>query len=113
MMRLPDGTLKVLIEGISRVRVDYVLAQEDHYAAQITVMQEDAPDKEAEALVRTLLGRFEQYAKLNKKVPPEVLSSLSGSDDASRIADSIGAHMGIKIENKQTVLEQSQSGRAR
>ena len=105
MMRLPDGTLKVLIEGVNRIRIDYVLSQSDHYAAQITVLEEpEHQDREAEALVRALLGRFEQYAKLNKKIPPEVLSSLSGSDDASRIADSIAAHMAIKIDNKQAVL---------
>ena len=106
LLKLPDGTVKVLVEGSKRARIVHFLPNEKFFTAQITAL--DTPrleDREAEVLSRSVMNQFEQYVKLNKKVPPEVLTSLAGIDDPNRLADTIAAHMSLKIEEKQKILE--------
>ena len=106
LLKLPDGTIKVLVEGAQRARVVDYIETDSMFFASTELLDEEAPDERAvEILLRPALSQFEQYVKLNKKVPPEILSSLSGIDDPSRLADTIAAHMSIKIEEKQSVLE--------
>jgi len=105
-LKLPDGTVKVLVEGVSRVKV-LMLDDDDGYfkAEVVTCVSEEPEEREAEVLMRSLLGQFEQYVKLNKKIPPEVIASLAGIDDAARMADTVAAHMTLKLEDKQLLLE--------
>ncbi len=106
MLKLPDGTVKVLVEGTQRVKVLRVLDGKDHFDAEIEVVPVDVnPDPDAEAMRRALVSQFDQYVKLNKKIPPEILTSLAGIDDAGRLADTIAAHLPLKLEQKQEVLE--------
>ncbi len=106
MLKLPDGTVKVLVEGTSRVNVLSVEDIDSHFVAEIEVIPaEDATGSESEAMRRTLIAQFEQFVKLNKKIPPEILSSLTGIDDAGRLADIVAAHLPLKLEQKQEVLE--------
>lgn len=106
MLKLPDGTVKVLVEGAQRARVLSVDEGEEHFSCELELMEEtDGQTAEVEALRRTILTQFDQYVKLNKKIPPEILASLNGIDDNGRLADTIGAHLPIKIDQKQTVLE--------
>lgn len=108
LLKLPDGTLKVLVEGVNRVTVHALNNHDDDYqVADIEVQQSiiDMTERKAKALSQSVNGLFEQYVKLNKKVPPEILSSLAGIDDSSRLADTIIAHLGLKLEEKQKVLE--------
>ncbi|EDY85823.1 ATP-dependent protease La [gamma proteobacterium HTCC5015] len=106
LLKLPDGTIKVLVEGEQRARLDGLVSNDNYFVADATPMGEpDADESEAEVLTRTLMNLFDQYVKLNKKVPPEVLSSLSGIDEPSRLSDTIAAHMSLKLEDKQEVLE--------
>ncbi len=106
MLKLPDGTVKVLVEGINRVNVLNVEDVDSHFVAEVEVIPaEDASGSESEAMRRTLISQFEQFVKLNKKIPPEILSSLTGIDDAGRLADIVAAHLPLKLEQKQQVLE--------
>ena len=107
MLKLPDGTIKVLVEGGDRVTVDSFLETNEYYSAAIKVLEKSSlvDDREAEVLLRSVLNLFDQYVKLNKKVPPEILTSLSGIDDPSRLADTIAAHMSLKLDEKQEILE--------
>ncbi len=106
LLKLPDGTVKVLVEGAERARVKGFTETEDHFEAEIEPLDQPVTeDREVEVLMRSLLALFDQYVKLNKKIPPEILSSLSGIDDASRLADTIAAHMSLKLEEKQKILE--------
>jgi len=107
MLKLPDGTIKVLVEGGDRVTVDSLLETNEYYSAAIKLLEKPAvvDDREAEVLLRSVLNLFDQYVKLNKKVPPEILTSLSGIDDPSRLADTIAAHMSLKLDEKQEILE--------
>ena len=106
LLKLPDGTIKVLVEGAQRARVVDFIETDSMFFANTELLDEELPDDRAvEILLRPALNQFEQYVKLNKKVPPEILSSLSSIDDPSRLADTIAAHMSIKIEEKQVVLE--------
>ena len=106
LLKLPDGTVKVLVEGSERASIDNI-AVGDHFAADITVLtEEDRHDeREIDVLVRSIIAQFEQYVKLNKKVPPEILTSLSGIDEPGRLADTVAAHMSLKLSEKQRVLE--------
>jgi ATP-dependent Lon protease len=106
LLKLPDGTVKVLVEGGERAQVDKLIVG-DHFSAEITILtEEDRHDeREIDVLVRAIIAQFEQYVKLNKKVPPEILSSLSGIDEAGRLADTVAAHMALKLSEKQRVLE--------
>src|SRR5437868_4028957 len=106
MLKLPDGTVKVLVEGGTRAHIRDVVDVRTHWVAEATAVALDgtvAP--EVEALRRALLSAFDQYVKLNKKIPPEILTSLSGIDEAGRLADTVAAHLPLKLEQKQQVLE--------
>ncbi|MCP5201358.1 MAG: endopeptidase La [Gammaproteobacteria bacterium] len=106
LLKLPDGTIKVLVEGVYRGRIARFTDTQELYAAEVEKIEtEEVSDREAEVLARSLMSQFDQYVKLNKKVPPEIISSLSSIDDPSRLADTIAAHMSIKIQQKQEVLE--------
>jgi ATP-dependent Lon protease len=107
MLKLPDGTIKVLVEGGDRVSVESLLETNEYYSAAIQLLEKSSlvDDREAEVLLRSVLNLFDQYVKLNKKVPPEILTSLSGIDDPSRLADTIAAHMSLKLDEKQDILE--------
>ena len=107
MLKLPDDTIKVLVEGGDRVVVDTILETNEYYSASTQVLEKTVlvDDREAEVLLRSVLNLFDQYVKLNKKVPPEILTSLSGIDDPSRLADTIAAHMSLKLDEKQEILE--------
>jgi len=106
LLRLPDGTIKVLVEGVQRAKVTRFEDLGYMFAAE-TELLEPAPgsERDTEVLTRSLMNQFDQYVKLNKKVPPEILSSLASIDDASRLADTVAAHMSIKIQDKQKILE--------
>ena len=107
LLKLPDGTMKVLVEGASRAQIDKLSNVNDSLYADYTEMlsTDRLPANHADALSRTLEDTFNQYVKLNKKIPPEVLSSIAGVEDLSKLSDSIAAHMTMRIEEKQEVLE--------
>ena len=106
LLKLPDGTIKVLVEGTERARVSKLREKDGYFAAEIEALEPlPADDREAEVLTRAVLGQFDQYVKLNNKVPPEILSSLAGIDEPGRLADTIAAHLSLKIEEKQGILE--------
>ena len=106
LLKLPDGTVKVLVEGNKRARIVHFVANENFFNAQIVLVDENlGNERESEVLVRSLITQFDQYVKLNKKVPPEILTSLSSIDDPSRLVDTIAAHMSLKIDEKQKILE--------
>src|SRR5881392_814172 len=106
MLKLPDGTVKVLVEGGTRAHIRDVVDVRTHWVAEASAVPADgAPAPEVEALRRALLSAFDQYVKLNKKIPPEILTSLSGIDEAGRLADTVAAHLPLKLEQKQQVLE--------
>jgi ATP-dependent Lon protease len=115
MLKLPDGTVKVLVEGQQRASVNRVDDAETHFTANVTPIEtidvkltakgEKTP--EIEALRRVVIQQFDQYVKLNKKIPPEILSSISSIDDPGRLADTIAAHLPLKLENKQIILDLS------
>jgi ATP-dependent Lon protease len=106
LLKLPDGTVKVLVEGTDRARVGRFIDTEDSFTAELHLLEQETPqDREAEVLMRSVLNQFDQYVKLNNKVPPEILSTLSGIENAGRLADTIAAHLALKISEKQTVLE--------
>ncbi len=106
LLKLPDGTVKVLVEGGERARVDEIVLL-DHFSAEITILreQDEHDEREIDVLVRSIIAQFEQYVKLNKKVPPEILTSLSGIDQPGRLADTVAAHMALKLAEKQRILE--------
>ena len=111
MLKLPDGTVKVLVEGHQRAQVNKISDLETHFVAHLTPVEateSQAPGEEAsselEALRRAVMQQFDQYVKLNKKIPPEILTSIVSIDDAGRLADTIAAHLPLKLENKQAVL---------
>jgi ATP-dependent Lon protease len=106
MLKLPDGTVKVLVEGGARAEIREIVDVKSHWIAEaVAVPLEGAPPPEVEAMRRALLSAFDQYVKLNKKIPPEILTSLSGIDEAGRLADTVAAHLPLKLEQKQQVLE--------
>jgi len=106
MLKLPDGTVKVLVEGSQRARIDTINDGATHFTAQLTpVESEVGDDSEVEAMRRAIVQQFDQYVKLNKKIPPEILASLAGIDDAGRLADTVAAHLPLKLEQKQVILE--------
>lgn len=106
LIRLPDGTVKVLVEGLDRAKIKSVSYGEDFAAAQATVLNPEEPDeKEADALVRSLLAQFDHYVQLSKKIPPEVMSSISSIDEAGRQVDTIASHMSLQLAEKQNLLE--------
>ncbi len=106
MLKLPDGTVKVLVEGTQRARVEAIAIQNDLFMATAAPLpQAGVEDHEIEAMRRAVVAQFDQFVKLNKKIPAEVLSSITGIEDAGRLADTIAAHLPLKLEQKQEVLE--------
>jgi ATP-dependent Lon protease len=106
MLKLPDGTVKVLVEGSQRAVINGVSDIKTHFVADVVAVEPDgASNHEIEAMRRAMISQFDQYVKLNKKIPPEVLTSLAGIDEAGRLADTIVAHLPLKLEQKQQVLE--------
>jgi ATP-dependent Lon protease len=106
MLKLPDGTVKVLVEGAQRARVTNIQDADTHFTSELVPIAPDTTTgAEIEALRRAIVSQFEQYVKLNKKIPPEILTSLAGIDDAGRLADTIAAHLPLKLEQKQKMLE--------
>jgi len=106
LLKLPDGTVKVLVEGMKRARLKHLEIGEC-FSAEIEelVESDDSDEREMDVLTRSVIARFEQYVKLNKKIPPEILTSLSGIDSPSRLADTVAMHMSLKLSEKQKVLE--------
>lgn len=106
MLKLPDGTVKVLVEGVHRAKVIEFVETEDCFAAKAELIDLGQDEvSETQALMRTVFTQFDQYVKLNKKIPPEILTSLATIDDAGRLADTITAHLSLKLEEKQRILE--------
>jgi ATP-dependent Lon protease len=106
MLKLPDGTVKVLVEGVQRATTHGVVDNGEYFVSEVTpVPPETEAKSEVEALRRAVTQQFDQYVKLNKKIPPEILTSIAGIDDAGRLADTIAAHLPLKLENKQSVLD--------
>jgi len=106
MLKLPDGTVKVLVEGSQRARIDTITDGATHFVAELTPLNSEiGDDSEVEAMRRAIVQQFDQYVKLNKKIPPEILASLAGIDDAGRLADTVAAHLPLKLEQKQVILE--------
>jgi ATP-dependent Lon protease len=106
MLKLPDGTVKVLVEGVQRATTHGVVDNGEYFVSEVTpVPPETEAKSEVEALRRAVTQQFDQYVKLNKKIPPEILTSIAGIDDAGRLADTIAAHLPLKLENKQAVLD--------
>ncbi|NHZ99621.1 endopeptidase La [Massilia sp. CCM 8734] len=106
MLKLPDGTVKVLVEGAQRARINHISDAPTHFIADLTPLSSEiGDDSEVEAMRRAIVQQFDQYVKLNKKIPPEILASLAGIDDAGRLADTVAAHLPLKLEQKQVILE--------
>jgi len=108
LIRLPDGTVKVLVEGLERAKIKRVIAETDYFQTEINLISsEDIPEKESSLLVRSLLSQFDQYVQLSKKIPPEVMTSISGIDEPGRLVDTIASHMSLQLQEKQNLLELS------
>lgn len=112
LLKLPDGTVKVLVEGLQRAKVNTVNDLTTHFTADVTPLENggtsgDTKANELEALRRAVMQQFDQYVKLNKKIPSEILTSISSIDDVGRLADTIAAHLPLKLESKQEVLDLS------
>src|ERR1700756_1363845 len=106
LLRLPDGTVKVLVEGKKRARIQQYIDHPDYFLVEVEEIDEaQQRSTEVEALLRSVSSTFENYVKLNKKIPPEMVMSVAAIDDPSRLSDTIAAHLGVKIEDKQTLLE--------
>lgn len=113
MLKLPDGTVKVLVEGVQRSKVSVYKETESYFSAIVAEIDEvlTLTEQEQDVLQRTVISSFDQYVKLNNKIPPEVLNSLSGIDDPSRLADTMAAHMTLKVNEKQAILEMADIGK--
>ena len=106
LLKLPDGTVKVLVEGIQRARIDEFTETDQFFQVKADRITEQLGDeRELEAISRSVVSQFESYIKLNKKIPPEVLVSLNQIDDPSKLADTVSSHLAIKISEKQELLE--------
>ena len=112
LLKLPDGTIKVLVEGVTRAHVDKVVERDGALVGRARVIDadDDRDERELEAVTRTLLGLFEQYVKSNRKLPPELMQTLQGIDEPGRLADTIAAHLSVRISEKQRLLEASGVG---
>src|SRR6201987_5582669 len=106
MLKLPDGTVKVLVEGAQRATIHRIEDLSTHFVCDLTPMApETGGNAELEALRRAIVAQFDQYVKLNKKIPAEILTSIAGIDEARRLADTIAAHLPLKLDQKQQILE--------
>ncbi|MEE2654093.1 MAG: endopeptidase La, partial [Pseudomonadota bacterium] len=108
LLKLPDGTVKVLVEGDYRAQIDAIAAEDEYFRAEASpIVERKIPDEESEVMLRSAISQFEKYINLSKKIPSEVLTSLSGIDEPGRLADTVAAHMSMELEQKQAVLEMS------
>ena len=106
LLKLPDGTVKVLVEGVVRIRLNGMTDDGEFFAAKPeALLERSGPAQELEALIRAVTSEFEEYVKLNKKIPPEVLAGVAAIDDPAQLADTIAAHLSLKVEEKQELLE--------
>ncbi|HET7491262.1 MAG TPA: LON peptidase substrate-binding domain-containing protein, partial [Bradyrhizobium sp.] len=106
LLKLPDGTVKVLVEGAARAQVKKYTDREDYFEAEAEVVADSSGDQvEAEALARSVINEFEGYVKLNKKVSPEVIGVVQQIEDYAKLADTVASHLAVKIPDKQTILE--------
>ena len=106
MLKLPDGTVKVLVEGVQRARLTEVIDEGTHFAATaLPLLPDPSQSPETEAMKRAVMAQFDSYVKLNKKIPPEILTSLASIEDIGRLADTIVSHLPLKLEQKQSILE--------
>jgi ATP-dependent Lon protease len=106
LLKLPDGTVKVLVEGAARARINRYTDRADYFEADAVVLADDLGQRvEAEALARSVVNEFENYVKLNKKVSPEVVGVVQQKEDYSELADTVASHLAIKIPDKQAILE--------
>ncbi|MDW7650922.1 MAG: LON peptidase substrate-binding domain-containing protein, partial [Bacillota bacterium] len=106
MLKLPGGTIRVLVEGLSRATVEEFLEEDPYFkVAALEVEEDDSKTVEVEALMRSVIYQFEQYIKLSKKIPPETLVTVSGIEEPGRMADIIASHLTLKIQQKQEILE--------
>jgi ATP-dependent Lon protease len=109
LLKLPDGTMKLLVEGIQRAKIKKIIPEQDFLMAEIELLKTETVDaehnKEIEALVRSVLNQFEQYIKLNKRIPPEILASLGSITDPDQLSDTIAGYLMLKIPDKQKILE--------
>ena len=106
MLKLPDGTVKVLVEGVQRARLTKVSDEGTHFAATaLPLLPDPSQSPETEAMKRAVMAQFDSYVKLNKKIPPEILTSLASIEDIGRLADTIVSHLPLKLEQKQSILE--------
>ena len=111
LLKLPDGTVKVLVEGKGRARIERYTAREEFFEAEVTPLAEVISDAAAvEALTRSIASEFEKYVKLNKNVPQEAVATIGQIDDAAKLADTIAGHLGIKLTEKQKLLELTDVG---
>ena len=112
LLKLPDGTIKVLVEGVARADISGVVETGGALVGKARVVESelDRPEREVQAVMRSLMGLFEQYVKTNRKLPPELLQTLSGVDDPGRLADTIAAHLGVRVADKQQLLEAHRIG---
>ncbi len=108
LLKLPDGTVKVLVEGDYRAQINSIAAEDEYFRAEVVAIDEQKiAAEESEVMLRSAISQFEKYINLSKKIPSEVLTSLSGIDDPGRLADTVAAHMSMELEQKQAVLEMS------
>ncbi|MGE7157321.1 endopeptidase La [Methylorubrum rhodesianum] len=106
LLKLPDGTVKVLVEGAGRAQIEEFVRSDEYYEARALTLADDLGDRvEAEALARSVISEFENYVKLNKKISPEVVSAVTQIDEPSKLADTVGSHLAVKIADKQAILE--------
>ncbi|WP_342149937.1 endopeptidase La [Methylorubrum sp. SB2] len=106
LLKLPDGTVKVLVEGAGRAQIEEFVRSDEFYEARALTLDDDLGDRvEAEALARSVISEFENYVKLNKKISPEVVSAVTQIDEPSKLADTVGSHLAVKIADKQAILE--------
>ena len=106
LVRLPDGTVKVLVEGLERAKISNVDFEENYFKVETDILPtEDMPEKESAVLIRSLLSQFDQYVQLSKKIPPEVMTSISSIDEPGRLVDTIASHMSLQLQEKQNLLE--------
>jgi ATP-dependent Lon protease len=106
LLKLPDGTVKVLVEGVKRARIEQFIDNKDYFFAEIKVIEEVAvPDRDVEIYIRSLKSQFEQYVKLNRKIPAEIMASILAIEDGSRLGDTVAAHLSAKLDEKQALLE--------
>ena len=106
LLKLPDGTVKVLVEGVKRAKIIRFIDNEEHFLADVELIEDQGTgDREVEIFIRSLKSQFEQYVKLNRKIPAEIMASILAIEDGSRLGDTIAAHLSIKLEEKQKLLE--------